>query len=113
MNLRINDLHWQRHRQFRQGCRSLAAYLRANTGSRALYAHGNSSIDGVNFAKHDKLLGVLPNQMLEAPSPKRASATQHIDGLQQTGLAGSVRSADQGELGIQLELRRLQAAEVR
>jgi hypothetical protein len=51
--------------------------------------------------------------MLQPSSPKRAAAAQHINRFQQTRLAGTIGPTDEGESGIEIKRRRLQAAEIR
>jgi hypothetical protein len=67
----------------------------------------------VNLTKNDESLGAMPYQVFQPPGPKRAPPTQNINGLQQAGLAGGVGAVDEREMGIEIEFRRLQAAEIR
>src|SRR5882757_4477452 len=109
----VNDSHGELQRQLCQGGGLVTVDLGANTSPRSLDPHGHSAIGGIDFAEDYEPLDAIPNQMFQAAGTKRPPAAEDIHGLEQAGLARGVGPADERELRIELELRRLQAAEVR
>jgi len=66
MNFRVNDLHREHYRQVSQRRRFRTGDLGAYAGWRAFDTHGNMPVRGFHLAEHHELLGVVPDQMLEA-----------------------------------------------
>src|SRR6185312_14377803 len=108
MDLGIDDLHRQERRQLGQGGCTRTCHLSANSRRGSLHAERHPAIKGIDFAKDDKFISAVPDQMFQPPSAKGSSAAEHIQCFEQAGLAGRIGSADQSKLGIKLEIRRLQ-----
>ena len=113
MDLRIDNLHGQEERQLGQRGGLISVDLRAHPGSRSFNPHGHSAGGSLNLGKDHESLRPMPDQMLQAPRPERAATAQNINGLKEAGLTRSVRPANQREVAIGVNFRRLQAAEIR
>src|SRR6185312_11651847 len=113
MNLGINDLYGQERRQFGQGGSPCTCHLPANPSRRTFHSKRDPAGEGINLAKDYESIPTVPDQVFQPPSAKGSSAAEHIQSLQQAGLAGGIGSTDQSKCGIELEIHRLQAAEIR
>src|SRR5580704_3772656 len=79
----------------------------------SLYPEGHPTLGELRLADHHHPFRTGSNQRLQALSAKGAAAAEHVDRLQQAGLAGGVRAADEREIRIEVEIGAMQAAEVR
>ena len=61
---------------------------------------------------HPEALGAMANQLAGVPGSKGAAAAEQIDRLQERGLAGAVITTDQVELGVELQIGALEAAQI-
>ncbi len=109
----VDDLHRQKQRQLGERGGLISVDLRSHPDARSFDSQGHAPGRGFDFAEHHEAFSPMPNQVLQASSPERAAAAEHIDGLEQAGLAGSVGSADQRKARVEMQFRRLQAAEIR
>jgi hypothetical protein len=112
MNLRINDLQWQRCRQRRRPTRIFAAYSDLEPLSTVSNPESQATLAAINLTeKHERLFAVL-NQIGRVCPAKRLSAPQIRQRLQKTCLAGGVSTTDQIEARAQFNLHLLKATKV-
>src|ERR1700722_12878211 len=113
VHLWIDNLHGQEQRQLGQGGGLVTVDLRADAVSRTFNPHRYPPGCGIDLSEDHESFRAMPNEMLQAPSAERAATAQGIDGFEQTGLTGRIGSADQREMRVGVQFRRLQAAEIR
>src|SRR5438132_1277323 len=112
MHLRVNDLHRKRASQFSQrGC-ALAAHPCAHAKRRTFNPKTGDALP-TGLAVDHETVGARTDEVIQSTGSERTAAAQDIDRLQQAGLARGVRSADEGESRIELQLRGMQASEIR
>ena len=113
VHLGINDLDRQRGGELGQGAHSFAGQFGANARGGSFNPHADSAARNLRFAENQEAFRSGPNQMVQAPRPERPATPKDINGLEQTRLAGRVRSADERELRVELHRGLMQAAEIR
>src|ERR1700679_4145735 len=113
MNLGVDDLHRQQRCQLRQRNRLGTVKLGPHSSGRTLHTERGPPTEAIDLSEHHKPVAAATNQVLQPSCAKRAASAEDINRLEHTGLARGIRPANQSKSGIEIESRRLQAAEIR
>ena len=84
-----------------------------NTNLQSILVSRQSCLESIKPAKQHKSGFIVSYALLELMGAKRLGLAEHVNGFQQTGLAGSVFTADQIKPPIEIDCRALQVSEIR
>jgi hypothetical protein len=76
VNLRIDHLHWKRQRQLRKAPRRFSINTRMHPVGGPFDTHRDTSAGGVYFTENNEAVATRANHLIDAPTSKRAAATE-------------------------------------
>src|SRR5882757_327486 len=98
MDFRIYNLNRKRRGKLGERRHSFAGHLCAHSLCGPLNPHSHTPFRRLGLSIDDKPLATRTNQILEPSGAERSTPPQHVNGLEEAGLARCIRAADKGKL---------------
>ena len=111
MDLRVDDLHEERRRQFGQAL-DIPAVQPRGIGLVAPVLETDLVRRIFRLGEHGEMVGMPRNEAVRVPGPEGSPAAYQEGGLKNRGLAGPVGAVDEIEVGAQIQRCLLKAAEL-